>query len=401
MFSKTFFQKALMLFAIFSIIICQLAVISGTYRETGNIYMTIKSISGAIIYNGTDNLSEYSNKSSIKKGAIALYNYASYLLNERKIKNIYLGSERWLFTKYGAEGLREWYWGNSKNIKLTRENQELINDFSHFTSQESVPHIILSIPIKAYIYPELLYPVLDSQSLKLDSTISRNSYDYIDKYINMYTPFTTYKESSDFLLYSQVDHHPNGLGTYLSWIELTKKMNELFPNTAPVSPPVNNVINFKPDGNDLSTQNIQKGLGPTQALQFSRIKNLNIGFFNIPFTYLYVSEMDTPFCNSPVTQYFNFSDEPSNQYEAYQYRHNVSKKKLVIAIPEQPVTELKAFIYGNSMTEAISFYYSRYFKISSTKYYSKKEKNSLNEHISAYNAFVEHFGKPDIVIGVY
>ncbi len=389
---KIFSQLNIITFVIIMMLLPVYSIVEGTMKVRGiGLFQAVaESLNNACTVKGKQKIEQYTNKTKVKQDAISYYNYILFLLGERKIKNMLIGQDGWMVSVVTIK--------DCERGRVRFDEVDLINEFSKFTSKIGVPHLVVSVPRKHVVYPEKL-----GLTLKQSLTNDANKYRYLDEYIDILPLFLKNKDNYP-PLFSKFDHHPDGVGTYLYWEELTKRLHAIFKDKAPSAPPIKKIQAYSPSGARLTTSNAASGgLGPCHALEFNSIWNLNISNFNVPFDYHYVVEDDM--AKSPVEQFWNFSKQPNKQYGPNQYECFTGRDNLVTARPKCPATKLKAFIYGNSMANAPSYYYSRYFEVSLTKYYSKNQEatieEKLKEHIDTYNQFVATYGVPDVVIGFF
>ncbi len=360
-----------------------------------SVFNEIKQFSGPGLFNQLEylaknlqdekKLEQLSNKADLKRHAIGLRNYIHYLIREKRIKHVYIkgDEERWLLL-----GIPPIY----ANESLVRP--DFVEEFSQILEQQKIPFFVMSTPGQSNYY-ELRYSV--EKTLKGSSEPIRKTAK-IDR-IHFIDSFNIIKQNANrYLLYSPLDHHPNDLGAYLTFTELTKALNSRFKDRAPLLDETSIVDTRCRIFHTNKDNSVQDEWGWVIA---NTAYVLNIGKYHLPFTYCY------PRLNNNLLEKrieaFNFKDMQPLDFKGKKHQRSLWYQKglNVLTRNNSPLSDLKVLVVGNSMKINLSTYYTRYFQTTVTQPFLGMDGKSVERSAELLKLFEEKIGRPDAVIAVF
>ena len=381
----TFFKRLTVLFFVLSIVWPVLSLYRLPLRESGHNYLeaTYRLITSIPDRGKMDAIM---NKSRLRRDVIGMRNYLLYSLYERQIKDFTLHDNRWM--DY-ADAYR---FQRQHNAVPLRHVEKLAG----FFQARKIPWIVLGIPKKSYIYPEKagLHIVRNSSGKTrfLEAIQKNTAIHYIDAY-------ETFLKSKDkYLLFNGVEHHSNNIGNFLAFSLLTRAMNSIFKDKAPVL-----------DENSIAAVDYKKidsrhsydefGEVPSDFLSVLRIRD-----YGIEYPYGYVT-LRGSFLDKEVEIYnFRTEDRLFATSSLKKFDRNLFGKRHILSLTRCPaaLTPLKVLAVGNSHKPGMAIYYTRYFKLTVSKFYARNGfEFDYDEEVALYEDFVKRFGVPDAVLGIY
>ena len=381
-----FFKRLTILFFIFSIAVPIYSLYRQPMKETGKNFFKATQRLVASLGDG-DKMTAIADKSELRRYCIGLRNYLHYLLYERKILKYTVHADRWM--DWAVDRYR--YQEQQNAVPLAH-----VEKLAEFLKARGTPWVVLGLPEKSYIYPEKAEARVirnSGENARFLKTIRSNP--HID-YLDAYDIFRANREK--YLLFNGVEHHPNNIGNYLGFVLLTREMNAIFGARAPVYSEA-----------DIATTTYKTINSRHSFDEYGEVPNnllsvLGIRAYGIEYPYGYVN-LQNGFLDK-VVEIYNFATGEHLMTTGPRQKFD---RKLFWDLDVLPLTRcaeapapLKVLTFGNSNKAGVAIYFTRYFKLTVSKFYGYQEHEfDFGEEVALYKDFVKEFGPPDVVIGVY
>ena len=380
------FKRLTLLFFMLSIAVPVYSLYRLPLKESGKNYLqaTYRLVSSL---NDGEKMAAIADKSELRQYFIGLRNYLHYLLYERKIVNYTLHADRWM--DWAVDRYR--FQRQHNAVPLAHVEQ-----LADFFKARGIPWVVLGLPEKSYIYPEKAEARVIRDSGEKEKFLAAIQSNPHIRYLDAHAIFRENREQ--YLLYNGVEHHPNNIGNFLGFTLLTHEMNALFKDRAPV---------FRASDIQAATYasvNSRHSFDVYGEIPNNLLGVLGIRDYGIEYPYGYVTVRNA-FLDKEVeihdfvTGAHLMTTSPGQKFD----------RKLFWELGVVPLTRsakapapLKVLTFGNSNKAGVAIYFTRYFKLTVSKFYaSQGHEFDFAEEVALYEDFVQRFGPPDVVIGIY